>query len=194
MSNQSRSVLGRLLGVVVGTFGMVGLAVGEPAGKPVMRDAATQEQLVAILRNEKLNDPMKKMEPAAGGDPSVVNRPRDLLSESDILCFDGIATLVPKRAILLSPQNLADRVGFKPGSKILSWVDFYAKNRGWITTVEVSRTQAEGNLALPEETQKQMAKCGNLVVATYQGGPISVLPPKVPEPKVPEPTVPAAKP
>ena len=193
MSNQSRSVLGRLLGVVVGMFGMVGLAVGEPAGKPVMRDAATQEQLVAILRQEKLNDPMKNMAPATGEDPSVVNRPRDLLSDSDILCFDGIATLVPKRAILLSPQNLADRVGFKPGAKILSWVDFYARNRGWITTVEVSRTQAEGNLALPEETQKQMAKGGNLVVATYQGGPISVLPLKAPEPTVPAPNV-SAKP
>lgn len=185
MSNQSQRMLGRLLGVVVGTLGLVGPVAGEPEGKPVMRDAATQEQLLVILRHEKLNDPMKTMAPATGADPSVVNRPKDLLSESDILCFDGIATLVPKRAILLSPQNLADRVGFKPGSKIMSWSDFYAKNRGWITTVEVSRTQAEGNLALPDETQKYLAKCGNLVVATYLGGPISVLPPKVPAPNPP---------
>ena len=51
---------------------------------------------------------------------------------------------------------------------------------GWITTVEVSRVQAEGNLALADETAKRIQKSASLIVATYQGGPISVLPLKVP--------------
>ena len=50
------------------------------------------------------------------------------------------------------------------------------QNRGWITTVEVSRVQAEGNLAIAEETRERIGKSMNLVVATYMGGPISVLP------------------
>jgi len=50
--------------------------------------------------------------------------------------------------------------------------------------VEVSRTQAEGNVPLPDDTQKHLNECGNLVVATYMGGPISMLPLK--EPKDPD--------
>ena len=85
---------------------------------------------------------------------------------------------------------MSDRIKYQPGAKLLSWGDFYALNRGWITTVEVSRIQAEGNNPLPEETQKKIVKSGNLMVATYQGGPISVLPLKAPvetSPKTPKP-------
>jgi hypothetical protein len=53
-------------------------------------------------------------------------------------------------------------------------------NRGWITTVEVSRTQAEGNLEIEKDIRNRIAESTNLVVATYQTGPISVLPLKVP--------------
>jgi hypothetical protein len=40
--------------------------------------------------------------------------------------------------------------------------------------------QAEGNKALAEEVSSRIGKSSNLVVATYQGGPISVLPLKAP--------------
>jgi hypothetical protein len=52
-------------------------------------------------------------------------------------------------------------------------------NKGWITTLEISRAQAEGNAPLPEETHKQLSQCTSLVVCTYKGGPISMLPLKV---------------
>ena len=100
-----------------------------------------------------------------------------------------MATLVPKRAILQIPKNYQDRVAFTAGSKIVGWADFYAANRSWITTVEVSRTQAEGKAALADDIQKNLSECGNLVVATYMGGPISMPPlkgPKVPDPKAPK--------
>lgn len=143
---------------------------------PVMRDAATHGQLVAALRQADQSDPMKTLPVSQGADPSVLNRPKDLISQSDIISFRGIATLVPKRAILQIPKAYGDRVAMQPGTQIVGWADFFAINRGWITTVEVSRTQAEGNVALTEETHTQMTKSGNLVVATYLGGPISVLP------------------
>lgn len=69
----------------------------------------------------------------------------------------------------------------QPGAKIVGWSDFFTANRGWITTVEVSRVQAEGNLAIAEETQERIGKSRNLVVATFMGGPISVLPLKEPK-------------
>lgn len=147
---------------------------------PVFRNAATHEQLVAQRRMADLHDPMKKMPAAKGADPSLSNQPMDLLSQSDIIAFQGTATLVPKRAIISIPKNHAGRLGMVDGARIVSWADFYAANRGWITTVEVSRIQAEGNMDIAPETKEHISKSGNLIVATYMGGPISVLPLKVP--------------
>lgn len=155
-------------------------AGAQTASLSQMRDASTHEQLSLAARKAAQSDPMRHMTPAKGNDPSLVNQPQDLIATSDILSFGGSATLVPKRAILMIPKNLASRIKFEPGSKIQSWADFYAGNRGWITTVEVSRVQAEGNKPLDEELSKRIGKSSNLVVATYQGGPISVLPLKVP--------------
>lgn len=153
------------------------------ADQPQMRDAATHDQLVQKLRKVSQNDPMKNMEPAKGEDPSVVNRPKDILAESDVICFGGYATLVPKRAILMQPESMSDRSKIKPGAKLVPWMDFFTRNRAWITTVEVSRSQAEGNEVIAEDTRKRITESANLVIATYQGGPISVLPPKTPQPK-----------
>ena len=150
------------------------------AATPPMRDAATHEQLVGTLRQASQEDPMRKQAPAKGVDPSKVNRPQSLIASSDTICFNGAVTLVPKRAILQMPKNLAERLKYQKGAKLMTWAEFYAVNRGWITTVEVTRVQAEGNTPLAEETTKRIAKSGNLIVATYQGGPISVLPPKQP--------------
>lgn len=128
---------------------------------------------------------MRHLAPAQGPDPMLANPPKDLISESDILCFGGAATLVPKRAVIHLPQNLAERLKFIPGSKILTWADFFAVNRGWITTVEISRAQAEGNQPMVEEIATRVNKSSNLVVATYQGSPISLLPLKAPPPAEP---------
>ena len=151
-----------------------------PAQAGGMRDASTHEQLAMTYRKAAQQDPMRKMQPTKGVDPSVVNQPKDILSSSDIICYNGAATLVPKRAILNLPAVMQSRLKFQPGSKLMTWKDFHALNRGWISTVEVSRLQAEGNEAFKEEISTRIGKSSNLVVATYVGGPISVLPLKVP--------------
>ncbi len=148
------------------------------AEAPVMHDAATEEQLVLAQRQASQLDPMKSMAPTKPVDPATLNCPKDLLSQSDILCFGGIATLVPKHAIMQIPENFADRLKIAAAAQIVGWADFFAANRGWITTVEISRVQAEGKEPVAEDTRKLLAKSSNLVVATYQGGPISLLPPK----------------
>jgi len=153
-----------------------------------MRDVSTHEQLVLKLREAEQHDPMKNMPAVTGKDPAEICQPKDILSESDIISFQGLATLVPKRAILQIPKIYQERIAIQPGAKIVSWEDFFAANRGWITTVEVSRTQAEGSLALPADTQKHLTECSNLVVAVYMGGPISVLPLKEPAPTEPQKT------
>jgi hypothetical protein len=67
------------------------------------------------------------------------------------------------------------------GSRIGSWTDFLNANRAWIRTVPVTRIQAEGNDPMPEGVLKSFLKEQRVVIATYQEGPISVLPLKVPE-------------
>jgi len=165
------------------------LANGQAAAGAPMRDAVTHDQLALAYRKSQQFDPMSKMKPVKGPDPSAVNQPKDLVSSSDILCYNGMATLVPKKAILNVPKGMESRMKFLPGSKIQSWADFYALNRGWITTVEVSRVQAEGNKPLDEKVAERIPKSTNLVVATYQGGPISLLPPKAPAESTKEATV-----
>ena len=155
------------------------LASNVLAAPVAMQEAVTHEQLVLVRSKSDHLDPMKLLAEAQGADPSVVNRPKSLLDQSDIISFGNFATLVPKRAILQIPKNLAGRIQIKPGVTIQSWSDFFAANRGWITTVEVSRTQAEGNAPIAEETATRISKSSNLIVATYLGGPISVLPIKV---------------
>lgn len=146
---------------------------------PVFRDVATHEQLVERYRTATAENPLKQMPQEEGEDPSLMNPVENLVESSDIVSFNGSTTLVPKLAILQIPDNFKDRINnHQDGSRILSWLDFYTINRGWITTVEVKRAQAEGKEPIPEETLEVLTKGRNLVVATYQGGPISVRPPK----------------
>jgi hypothetical protein len=150
-------------------------ATGQTTAKaPVMRDVATHQQLARNLRQSQQEDPMKRLEIASGEDPSKKNVPKDLMSQSDIICFNGLATQVPNSAILVSPANMKDRLEMTPNAKSDGWSEFYIANRGWITTEEVSFEQASGKLPLSEATIKQIAKSRNLIVATYLGGPISV--------------------
>ncbi len=162
--------------------GLAAVSSAQAPEKTEMHESVTQEQLVENMRKGPQQDPLKSFKRISGEDPSVVNRPSDLISRSEILSFNGIATLLPKRSVLQIPKSLVSRMGLQDGVKIKTWTDFYSVNRNWITTVEVSRAQAEGKLPMAEDTQTQISKSGSVVVATYNGNPISVLPLKVPPP------------
>jgi hypothetical protein len=156
-------------------------AAQKPEAKPHFADSVSSEEMNRAYLKSSKKDPMKSLVEIPGEDPTKSNQPVNLLEQSDIICFGGVATLVPKRAILSLPAKHKDCLKLKPGAKIVGWSDFYAVNRGWITTVEVSRVQAEGNKPLAKEVSERIGKSTNLVVATFMSGPISVLPLKQPE-------------
>ncbi len=167
------------------SLALIGTALAAPAQeareKPVYRDAETHEKIVHKLRVSNANNPMRKLSPSEGEDPSVKNQPQDLISSSDVLTFNGVTTLVPKMALIQIPARYAERVNNHiPGTRVVGWSEFYTLNRGWITTVEVSRAEAEGKVALPEAVSENLSTNTNLIVATYSTGPISVLPLKEP--------------
>ncbi len=153
------------------------IAVGGPAA---FRDAATPESLAAKYRQVSLVDPMKAAFPEAQGeDPTVVNRIGSLLENSDVLTFGGQTTLVPKNALIHIPEKFAARINkHEPGAEIVGWLEFFARNQGWISTVEVTFAQARGDEPVAPETLAHLGKSGNLIVAVLKAGPISVMPPK----------------
>jgi hypothetical protein len=169
------------LAAALAAFSAFPSAAAEPVRRMIMREAPTHDQIVEFARKAKEENPQPVFTPAQGEDPSKVNKLGDLISRSDILCFQGRATLVPKRAVLHVPKSLAGRLGMQEGSQIGSWTEFLNANRGWIRTVAVTRVQAEGNEPMPEAVLKSFVKEQRVVIATYQEGPISVLPLKVPE-------------
>lgn len=109
-------------------------------------------------------------------DPAKANKPQSLLARSEVLSFGGAATLVPKRAIIHKPQSLASRIGMASGVRLQPWKEFYAANRGWISTMEVTRAQAEGKEPFTEEMAKSVAQSSSIIVATFSGDPITVFP------------------
>lgn len=161
------------------------------AKKPVYRDAETHDIIVKKLAVTQQKNPMAKLGESKGEDPSVKNRPQDLISSSDIISFNGYTTLVPKHAIIQIPERYTSRINkHVSGHKVIGWFEFYKMNRGWITTVEITKEQAEGRKPLDEDLKESFTKSQNMIVATYSTGPISLLPlkkPKEENPKTPEP-------
>ena len=104
-----------------------------------------------------------------------------LIERSAILCSGDNWTLVPKEAVLVIPSAYQARVNGKRSGKLISWQQFFARNRGWIHTHSVSIAQARGEVAIPPEQVDTYKRLGRVVVAVCHNGPISVKPHKVDE-------------
>ena len=156
------------------------------AAPPQFRDAATSDDLAKRARQNVNNNPLSKLEPrkveeGEAKDPTKLNPIKDLIATSDFLSFGGLTTLIPKRSLLHVPKKFQDRVQHEKGARIVVWPIFFRSNRGWIKTMEVTRAQAQGVEPFTEQVAENLAKSAVVVVATYKGGPISVLPYKDPE-------------
>lgn len=166
---------------------LAGQAGAQAPPPQVMRDAATHEDLVLQARKAAQDKMVPTFKPPVGEDRVALTRPKSLLESSDIICFGGTATLVPKGAILHTPKGVASRIGMQDGARFVSWGDFLTANRAWIVATNVSRAQAEGQEVLSEALVKTFEKEARLVVAVFNEGPISVLPVKTPEAPTPAP-------
>lgn len=153
-------------------------------GNSNVRDVARHDDLSSKLRMAQQKDPLLELGPAAGKaeeDPSVKNAPSDFIKNSTVISYRGFLTFVPKQALLNVPEKLEARLEIEKDAKVQTFQQFLAMNRGWIRTIEVSRDQALGHKPFPEATLEAIKNSSSIVVATYQRGPISVLPPKEPE-------------
>jgi len=162
----------------------VASAQPQPSGqRREMRDVATHEELSNALRQAQAANPLNNFKAVEGEDKTEIYRPESLLATSDIISFNGLTTLVPKRAILAMPDSMKDRIGrHVEGHRLVQFQEFLHANRGWVSAVEVTRAQAQGREKLPESLTERVGKSTSLIVATFNGGPISVLPLREPDP------------
>jgi hypothetical protein len=153
-----------------------------------MRDAARHEDIAARQQQDRERASTQAVAATENTvDPSKAKAP-SLMSRSEILCFEGIAALVPKRAIINKPKALENRLVLSDGARLVTWEEFYQANRGWLKTMEVTRKHSEGNEPLSEEATKTLQESSAVIVAVYHSRPISVLPLKPQEPVKTEPT------
>ncbi|MCU0797509.1 MAG: hypothetical protein MUF31_16435 [Akkermansiaceae bacterium] len=141
-----------------------------------MKEAPTSEELANRLRHSEQTDPMRNLQIVDEKDPSEAVRPADLVASSDILCHQGTATLVPKGALLAIPAHLKERTQFVAGARIVTWQEFFAANRDWLSTTEITLEQASGRQPLGDALVKTLGESRVIMVATLQQGPISVNP------------------
>lgn len=88
--------------------------------------------------------------------------------------------LVPKGSVLFCPPALAVKIVERPTGKMMDWAQFVGANRSWITTFAVTREQVTGEKPIPPDAMERFQKNKLLVLATLQGGPVTVLKPKQP--------------
>ena len=109
--------------------------------------------------------------------PPLKKKKKGLIENSTLLAHNGQWTLIPKGAVIYTPDHLKDKIITTPGKlKIVQWSPFLQKNHGWIHAHSITKEQARGKEKISEKAVKAYKTIGKIVVATYNGNPISVHP------------------
>ncbi len=110
---------------------------------------------------------------AAPGSPNV-RKKSTILDSSNILVSNGEWTIIPKGAILYTPDHLKSKFSNAPAEKFLKWSDFLSKNRSWLKTEPVTRSQITGAEPIDPLKKEQFELQRVIVVSVYQQKPASI--------------------
>ena len=116
----------------------------------------------------------RPVEPSTNTNHDGTARRSSLRTRSAVLSFGNSWTMVPKRAVLHVPSHLKSRVNVEPQGTLIPWASFVARNRGWLRVQPVQMAHARGEAPLPEKSLEAIDKSSQVVIATFQNGPISV--------------------
>ncbi len=115
---------------------------------------------------------LAKQKAAPLDEPKIVQKKkRDIIAESTILTNNGEWTIVPKGAVIYMPEHLTQHIVAVPQGNLLQWGDFLQKNRRWLKTQELSRSQANGKEPLSDALREQMVIQRVVVVAVMARRP-----------------------
>lgn len=98
-----------------------------------------------------------------------------LLEMSTVIETAGNYILLPKGAVLWTPPVHQEKIVAKPSGRFIEWMAFLTANRSWITTFEVTPDQISGKLPISTDLTERFRKMNLVVVATFQGNPVSVI-------------------
>ena len=142
------------------------------SGKRLTREELIELREASSQRREKL-EPQKTEE-------TEKNPPKtSILDRSVVLGSGQNWTFVPKGAVMHLPEIHKNKVNLTEGrGRYLPFADFLAKNRGWVSTYDVTLEQARGNTPIGEEARKKLEKSDRVIISICKGGPISTRPSK----------------
>lgn len=170
---------GLKLGFALGmAFMLAGPVLADPS-KTAREVVSDQELRARMSAAPRMKEHLEKgsLPRAANVDVSRPKLNRDLISRS-ILLHDGrFFTLLPPGSVLHLPTGRHDRILLEPKGDFLTWSAFLKRNEDWLKTQEVSLETAKGNVKQVEQITLGLAKDPKVVIAVYQGGPISLLQP-----------------
>lgn len=140
------------------------------------RDVVSEE----ALRKQVAEAPSLKSQLAAKAKPLTRPAPAiqsSLWTNSIILADDEKFTLVPVGSILHLPAELRVHVAASPKGEFTFWPSFLKRNTAWLAAREVSLSLSRGNAQEAKALLKSLSYDKHLIVATYKGGPITILEP-----------------
>lgn len=132
------------------------------------------------LRKQIASTPTLKSQLSAKAKPLKNDAPaiQSSLWRSSIILTDGEKfTLVPVGSVLHLPASLRTHVIDKPQGDFTFWPGFLKRNASWLAAHEVTLKLSRGDAQEANALLKRLSKDPHLVVATYKGGPITILEP-----------------
>lgn len=146
-------------------------AVGSPMTERITSGALQQKR----SSNSSIASLTQQAQPNA----HVVRAKGQSLIKQSLIISDGTNwTLVPRGAVLHTPDSHTARVNAPPVGNLVSWQEFLNMNHAWIAGEEISLRQAEGADTLDPRRIAYWPKQSKVIVAVHRGGPVSVNPPK----------------
>ena len=162
---------------LIGADGLKGKENSRPASAPSKRPTSesiidTREQRDQENEDREISEsqiPIKKPRNSDSSRGKSIRR-------STFLGSGNAWARIPDGSVIYIPAHLKQKIIKKPQGKVLSWRNFYKKNHGWIHLHSVDIQQARGLETISPDVIKAYQSMGKLVVASYHGAPISVIP------------------
>ena len=154
-------------------------AVEPAAAQPPGKANATYTESIS---DEALRALQKVKPLVAKAAPESVQAPYDIVAMSDFIAFDELSTLVPKGAILHTPEAFRHNVVRGPQGKLVLWNEFLTRNRARIAPFEITVEVATGAKPVDPKTLKAAILDNRILVAVIHGNPTSIARTVVPPP------------
>ena len=157
--------------LVLGIVAMTGCLSAQQA-RDVVREEALRKQVAEApsLKSQLI----AKARPLTKAATSIQS---SLWANSIILADGEKFTVVPVGSILHLPAELRGHVAASPQGDFTFWPSFLQRNTAWLAAQEVPLSLSRGNAREAKALLKNLSYDKRLIVATYKGGPITILEP-----------------